>query len=659
MTEQPLLPFSCDIRASILMSGIFGVFHRNGSPVEHSMLDTMRQAMADWGQDGYGVLLDGPVGMGQMRFFSTPEAKFEKMPIKFPVPFLKIRDHNPEKKGMSGGIVFTASGRVDNREELIGQLSLRDLQTPIADSDILYHAYLAWGENCPERIYGDWAFAAYHPSDGRLFLARDHFGNTALYYYSDPRIFAFASSRKALLALNVAAIEMDELYFAQILVSWPAYQGERTIHSPVKRLPPAHCLAVTSHRMETRRYWFLENTPELKLRRREDYVEAFKDVFNVAVRCRIHSEGCVAATLSGGLDSGSVAVAAARFLRERNKRLFAFTSVPVSDTGNYVKNGFGDEFPFAQATAHEAGNVDLFRVTADTVSPILAIRKMLDVTCEPTHAAGNIFWMSSIRQAAAASGCRVLLTGQAGNAGISWTGSVFSQSIAFQLRHFGWRNWPKEFARQYTPAFVLDVRRMLKKSSEKSWISSAIHPEFAARLDLMERMKSDYERYARTPRELRCCIIRPGRALFGSLHAENGAAHGLEIRDPTADVRLLIFTMSVPDRIFMDSKTGMDRWLIRESMKGLLPDKVRLNRERGRQSGDLIPRLRACAGEVETALNELVQGPASAYVNVPYMRKVWAMVRTDDTPEAFHKSITVLSRGIMAGLWVNRFFNAH
>ena len=117
-----------------------------------------------------------------------------------------------------------------------------------------------------------------------------------------------------------------------------------------------------------------------------------------------------------------------------------------------------------------------------------------------------------------------------------------------------------------------------------------------------------------------------------------------------------MFTLSVPDHIFIDPETGMDRWLIREAMKDRLPDAVRLNRQRGRQAGDLVPRLRACANEVETALDEIARGPAAEYVDVTYMREVWQMIQTQDTPQAFFKSITVLTRGIMAGLWVNGFY---
>jgi asparagine synthase (glutamine-hydrolysing) len=134
------------------------------------------------------------------------------------------------------------------------------------------------------------------------------------------------------------------------------------------------------------------------------------------------------------------------------------------------------------------------------------------------------------------------------------------------------------------------------------------------------------------------------------------AAEGVEVRDPTADVRILEYTYSVPDHIYINPSTGQDRWLIREAMKGRLPDEVRLNRGFGRQAADRVMRLRNCAAEVNCALEELAHGPASIYVDVAYMRQVWQMIQKDNTQDAFIKSGTILLRGIMAGLFVNDFY---
>ena len=635
------------------MSGIFGVLRRDGGLITPFVPEIMRQAMAGREDLGCCVRLDGPVALGQMHRFSTSDAGHETMPLI----------------DNAAGFIFSAAGRVDNRDELISDCGLRIVEygkTGISDGDLILHAYRKWGEDCPRRIYGDWSFAAWHPRERRLFISRDHFGNTSLYYYADPRLFAFASDRKALLVLDTGPIKMDELYLAQVLTSWPAYHGERTIHTPIKRLPPAHCLTVTHEHLDVRQYWRLEDTPELHLPRRNDYVEAFRGLFDEAVRSRLrvsnsggaqgNGDRFIAATLSGGLDSGSVTATAAHFLHDEGKRLSAFTSVPLSDTGIYVGKRFGDELPFALATARHAGNVDLHQITARTISPVQAIRRMLEIFNEPGHAAGNFFWILELEETARANGCRVLLTGQQGNAGISWTGDVFSQPFSLQLSHYGWRRWVKERAKLTLPDLFLKAYRQARVPKDYSWCkSSSISPDFARRLNLLEQRLNDPAENPRTPQERRFQILKPGSSFGGALHAQMGAAHGLEIRDPTADARVLAFTISVPDHIFIDPETGMDRMLIRDSMKGRLPDEVRLNRRRGRQAGDLVPRLRACAAEVETALDELSHGPAAGYLDVPYMVEVWRMIQTQDTPEAFRKAGTVLTRGIMAGLFVNGF----
>ncbi len=629
------------------MSGIFGVLQRDNAPVASGMFEAMRRAMTGWGPDGGDFWLGGCCGLGQARQHSTPEAYGERLPYV----------------DAAGGSVFTATARLDNRQELLDSLGIgpADAKT-VADGELLRRAYLHWGEQCLERVYGDWSFAAWHPVERRLFLARDHYGATALYYYANDHIFAFASSRKALLALQLAPREMDELYLAQVLVAWLGYHGERTIHPALKRLPPAHCLTVTPERLDKRLYWHMEATPELRLPQQE-YTEVFRELFDTAVRARLRipASDKVAAMLSGGLDSGSVAVTAARYLRNQGQRLTAFTSVPLSDTGAYVSQRFGDEYPFAEATARQAGDIDLHPVSAASLSPISAIRAMLRIHNEPAHAAGNFYWLLELLAAAAKEGCRVLLSGQMGNAGVSWTGDPFSQPLALQLCHFGWKQWSKELLKRHLPADMLRAYRKLRLPKEQNWQSSAIHPDFARRLDLYEQMLHAPDLLItplRTPLEQRYAILRPGCSFGGAMLHEIGAAYGLDVRDPTADVRLLTFCLSVPDHIFIDPKTGMDRWLIREAMQGRLPDTVRLNRQRGRQAGDLVPRLRTCAPEVETALDELAGGPAAAYLNIPHMRQVWRMVQTDDTPEAFRKSVAVLTRGIMAGLWVNNFYAA-
>jgi asparagine synthase (glutamine-hydrolysing) len=555
----------------------------------------------------------------------------------------------------TGDLHFCAAGRVDARDELASELGLAPAQAAARrDPDLLLAAYRRWGEDAPRHLIGDWSLAAWHPHQRRLFLARDPLGNGSIYYHLDGETIAFAPTLPVLLAIKPVSLQLDELYLAQFLISWAAYHGPGTIFTGVNRLPPAHALTVTPEGTHLRAYWQLGPLAELRLPQREDYVVAFREVFDQAVRDRLPPEGDVAVTLSGGLDSSSVAATAAGVLRSQGRRLRAFTSVPVSDPSAYAGARFGDESPFARAVAAKAGNIDLETLPATRLSPIQAVRVGLDLFGSPIHAAGNLFWLLDLVAEADASGATRLLTGQLGNASISWHGDPLSQPLRYQLDCFGVRRSIKLHLRRSMPIRARGaVARYRFNHRDNAFGGSAIRPAFARRLRLIERRMDDPQPYAPTPLDERMAILKPGRSLIGDAWAAQTAGYGIAAADPTADVRLLELTLAVPDRIFIDPRTGTNRWLIREAMQGRLPDEVRLNRGRGVQAADLVPRLRACADEVEDALDEIASGPAADYLDLGNMRAVWAMAQREDTPLALTRSVTVLTRGIMAGLHVN------
>jgi len=620
------------------MSGIFGIFNTDGAPVEPVTLETMRAAMARWGPDGSGVWHDGPCGLGQLLLHNTPEALHERLP----------------RTVDDGRLAITAEARLDNRDELCDRFAIPPPQRPqTPDSDLILHAYETWGEDCPDHLLGDWSFAIWNPAERRLFLARDHHGNTALFYTRDAHRFAFASSRKALLALGVPR-RLNELYLAQVLVSWTAYNGPTTIDLDISCLPPAHAMTVTPERLDVRRYWFLEQTPELNLPSFDDYVEGFREVYAEAVRCRLHSYRPVGVTLSGGLDSGSVAALAARELRQQGKALPAFTSVPIGDVSNTVgPSRFGDETPFAQATAHHAGNIVLHALTSEHISPVAGTRRSLEVLGTPSHAPSNAFWIQDILETAQQQGLGTLLTGQGGNATISWTGAPEFYSLRSFVRENGWR----VAAKRTVPPLIWQPY-LQWRAERKAWRGTAIAPDFARRLGLA-RLWSEAAVHEtilpdswRRPQDKRFAIIQPGRSSLGDLWAANGAAYGLEVRDPTLDKRVLAYTLAVPDPVFAGSN-GLGRWLIREAMDGLLPDEVRLNRRRGRQAADLGERLLRSASEMDEALAELAASErVTRYLDVDRMRAVWTGLQTEVNAETTHRAVTILLRGLMSGMFL-------
>ncbi len=624
------------------MSGIFGLVHWDGSPVLEKDLNVMRGAMQEWGPDRSGQWCHDSAGLGSLILFDTPEAVHESLPFQ------------------SGrGFVITAEARIDNRDDLCDELGISTAERPsLADGTLVALAYERWAERAPHHLLGDWSFAAWHPADKRLFVARDHFGNTGVYYYSDEKRFAFASSRKALLALGIPR-RLNEFYLACVLVSWSAHNGEQTIELDLHRIPPAHTITVQADRLRQDQYWCLEDTPELHLRKPQDYVEGLISVYDRAIRDRLRCVTEIGASLSGGLDSGSTALLAARALGEQGRRLKAYTSVPIHDisrTGE--EHTFGDELPFARSVAQSAANVDLIEIQARGITPMQAIRRTLQIHMEPGHGAANAYWIIDMLSAAHRDGLVAVLTGQGGNGTVSWPGINRMGSIRDWLRARLWIKALQSLIYPYVPLAVLRALRHAFRRDTLDWSRTSIHPDFVRRIRLGERYidgtggvfnPEDWQR----PLHLRYATILPGASFLGSIWAENSAAHGLEVRDATFDKRVMEFTLSVPDREY----TGpgpTDRWLIRSAMEGLMPDPVRLSRRRGRQAADLGQRLIQSASEVDAALAAIEASPlASEHLSLSRMREVWQSIQNEVNPRNSQLAVTILTRGIMAGLYLS------
>ncbi len=621
------------------MSGIFGLVRRDGAPVADA-LATMRAAMPRWGPDGFGEWCERDAALGQARLIATPESRFEDLPAWDGV----------------AGFAFTAAGRLDNRAALVAELGLSPPGPGVGDGGVMMAAYRRWGEDTPGRLLGDWSFAAWHPAQRQLFVARDQMGRTALYYHCDRETVAFCCSQRALLALGLTPIVLDELYLAQYLISWPGYHGHRTATSAARRLAPAHTLTVTPQSVRTSCYWRLEDQAVVSLPARSDYVTVLRQTFDDAVRSRLRATGPVGIMLSGGLDSSAVAATAAEQLRDCGERLTAFTAVPIGPARDDSRV-FGDELPLVRTIAHAAGNIDVVPVGASGVSPMDGIRWALEVYGAPIHAAANMFWVLELQRQARAAGVRVLLDGARGNGGISWGGDPLSAPLVGQLRTLGVRRWTARRVRRALPESAW--RQLSRRRVNPDWYrASAINPEFAQRLALGQRRLEDPDTRPRTPRDQRLAVLKPGRTIVGSTSAELGGWFGIDSRDPTADARVLAFTMSVPDGIFRSPEDGSSKWLIREAMRGRVPEQVRLNRRKGLQAADLVNRLRACAEDVSTALEELRAGPAAAFVDVDHMGNAWRAIQREDSIETHRLAVSVLTRGIMGGLFANAVVTA-
>jgi asparagine synthase (glutamine-hydrolysing) len=284
------------------------------------------------------------------------------------------------------------------------------------------------------------------------------------------------------------------------------------------------------------------------------------------------------------------------------------------------------------------------------MSPLSGMRRALDVMGAPALAPSNQFWLIDLLSTARDRGHRVLLTGQLGNVTVSWQGRPGPRQWRTHLRRRDWRAAVAGLLPEFWGARVRAGRRHGGATPWREY--SAIHPEFASRLRLADRMAAeDHDpTFARTQPAFDQ-RVRLLHAAAGDL-AEVGAAHDLDVCDPTADLRVLRFCLATPDAQFLGPH-GEGRWLIRRAMSGLLPPAVLWNERRGLQSADLVLRLRADAANVDAALDACAGDQrVREYVDVTYLRDVWTHVQARHDLATHRKAVAVLCRGLMVGLFL-------
>lgn len=574
-------------------------------------------------------------------------------------------------------LVLLSAARLDNKEELHASLGLaHTAEQQLSNNQLILRAYRKWGHACVEYLIGEWSFAVWHKQENSLFLARDHFGNTGLHYYRKNGLFVFSSFLRTFLTIpGFTSVPNDEYVAALLTCFLP--KGTGTIYDAIQRIPPAHNLTVTSNGDHLHRYYNLERTPALRLARDEDYVEAFQEVFTSAVEDRIKGRDAVGVTLSGGLDSGAVAATAANILKSDSNTLSAFCHVPSYDTiGALDTNSrFGDESPYVRKVAAQVGNIEVNWVDSEDLGPVQGQRRLLDCLPEPIFAAANSFWLFHILDRAKAKGIDTLLTGQMGNATISWSGAGYLASLLGtgnwstlfdQMRAIShtqsiplWRVFASQVCLPWTPPFLYRLYSRYKRGQACVTDYSAIHPEFMKKIHLLETMRSRGHdplfRPIADTHEMRYKIIHPESSPVGCIWHELGHAMGMHILDPTLDKRVMEFCLAIPDDQYL--KDGMNRRLVRRAFAGQLPDEVLWNPRKGLQAADIVSRIRHFHEEMETALDDIEQlDLARKYLDLKKMRDVFRSAGGPVTPELTSSCGAILMRGLMVGLCLQKYF---
>jgi asparagine synthase (glutamine-hydrolysing) len=651
------------------LSAIFGLISPHGGRPPDRALLQMRSALAGHGGDGSSTWTGDGTGLGQELKRVTPEDLAERQP-------LISRD---------GRRVLVSDGRIDNRRELSGELGLAWESPQIPDSAFIMAAYERWGEDCARELIGSFSFAIWDEERKRLLLARSPFGAKTVFYHNAGEFVAFATMPKALFALSVPR-RLNHQGLADLLVLVPPEPGA-SLYEGIGSLEPGHQLTADRQGCRVRAFWTPELRKELRLRSDEEYEEAFTELFDRVVADQLRSLNPVGLLLSGGLDSTSVAAAAAPLLAKRGERLAAFTGAPMigfrePDLPGWVL----DEAPLAGRVAAGHGNVDHFVVRAPGLF-LDDLDRFFDAAEMPYTGTASRVWYEGIMAAAQRRDVSVLLTGKSGNYTVSWPGTGLIRSLVGKGRsRQAWREARaqsptgglKSTARIYARGGLVarlpgHVQLAITSRhyedpllSREDWWSplSPVNPEFAREQRVAERSRArDCDRWLLRRVDTPAARLRH---LMDDVHHISGingaysALYGVDIRDPTGDARIAQFCLSLPES--QCSRQGVSRSLIRRAMADRLPAEIVNGTRHGIDTADWFERLSDAGPTVDRELRLLERNEtARAVLDLPRLRGL-ADTLGSPPPDAYQRLLDyrhVLERGLMAGRFLRWFEDGH
>jgi len=291
------------------MCGIAGFV----GPGSAQHLQAMSDALIHRGPDGSGTFVDKPNGV----FLAHRR-----------LAILDIAGGEQPMWNEDGQVGVVFNGEIYNHLDLRAALLAKGhvFRSDHSDTEVLVHGYEEWGEDLPARLNGMFAFAVYDRLRGRLFIARDRFGEKPLYYTARKGFFGFASELSALARHPQVAREIDEKslqkYFAYGFIPAP-----RSLYRDVAKLPGGHSLRydIADGAIARRQYWqfAIEPPDRIPADAEESWAEELRALLSQAVKRRLTSDVPLGVFLSGGIDSSAVLAFAARHVPAQQIKTFS------------------------------------------------------------------------------------------------------------------------------------------------------------------------------------------------------------------------------------------------------------------------------------------------------------------------------------------------
>jgi len=561
------------------MCGINGIAisSRSSRVISREVLEKMRDVVTHRGPDDAGIFIDRNVGLGHRRLSIVDVS----------------RGHQPMTNEDSS-LHITYNGEIYNHADYRESLEAKGhVYQTHCDTETILHLYEEHGSACVDYLRGMFAFAIWDKRKQELFIARDRLGVKPLYYvHTDDGSLYFGSEIKTLLEACAVKPEVNYAVLCDYLANH-APSGEETLFLGVKRLLPGHVLTWRDGAVSIRRYWDVDFSKDEVVRDDETYIKQWSELFRESVRLRLMADVPLGMFLSGGIDSSAIAAV-----------MSGMVSEPIKTFSVAFKEREANELEYARLVA-DAFKTNHHEIIVSPEQFFAALPRLVWHEDEPLAHPSSValYFVSKL----ASEHVKVVLTGEGSDELLAGYGR-YRRTI-----------WNLAWGRKYNklaPSIARDtIRKQIERMPQGGRLRQKLMRTFLVLSPELESIYFDNFAVFPTPMqqhmftretnerirsidpyvELRRLLDRAKDLSFldGLLYADiktylhellmkqdqMSMATSVESRVPFLDHKLVEFTAKMPDT--MKLRGGTTKYVLRESMKDVLPEKILTRRKMG------------------------------------------------------------------------------
>lgn len=555
------------------MCGICGF---SGHP-DDNLLHKMGNTIKHRGPDDEGYYSDGRMNLCSRRL-SIVDLKFGAQPV-----------YNEDSS-----VIAVWNGEIYNHRELTADLKRQghDFYSDHSDSELIVHLYEEYGIDFVQKLNGMFAIALWDRKSERLFLIRDRMGIKPLFYYYNGTQIIFASEIKSILLhpeykkeINPSALYS---YFSFQEVCSPA-----TAFAGIYALRPGTMLSFSASGIKRSSYFKLSFQP-VCTDSLETAVEKTRLLLEDAIKIRMRADVEIGSFLSGGLDSGIVTALASSNTTAPFKT-YCLKHEARHPGSLYHKN---EDVLFASRIAeqYKTAHTCIPMTAEDMICELDTVLRAFD---QPFAASASTWFLSG----RASQDVKVVLSGDGAD---ELFGSYTLQQLTFPMQHFSRLKKQGIFAEDMDAALLapfadrreflnnlfdfcegseilLSYRMLNMTDADKAlFLSDEVFGEFLDKKRTLTQLREIFSGLTGTDAlnrslEYYQTSFLPDQVL--SYTDTLSMAHGLEIRSPFLDYRLVDYVNSLPGSYKIHN--GETKYLLKKAAKGLLPEELIFRKKEG------------------------------------------------------------------------------